>query len=111
MKDDANYLSPTAWQQSRDLAARLIDQKSDEDVYWRGVDMQALVGQHLPDDAPGRLYVLWAELTDVWELDEARRPESVALMREASEDFLALSEGSNDLDAYLTRWEERLTQI
>ena len=37
--------------------------------------------------------------------------ESVALMREASEDFLALSEGSNDLDAYLTRWEERLTQI
>jgi hypothetical protein len=109
--DDANYLSPTAWGQARDLAARLIDQESDENVYWRGVDMQALVSAHLPDDAPGRLYVLWAELTDLWELDPERRSESVALLREASQEFLALSETPNDLNAYLTRWDERVRQI
>ncbi len=109
--NDPNYLSPAAWQQARDLSARLIDQESDEDVYWRGVEMQALVSGHLPDDAPGRFYVVWAELTDLWELDPARRPESVALLREASTEFMALDESPNDLDAYLTRWQERLRQI
>jgi hypothetical protein len=106
--DDPNYLSPAGWEQARDLATQLIDQKSDEDTYWRGIDLLSLFMRQLPNDAPGRLYVAWGELTDIWELHPQRRPESVEMMREAAREFLALSESPNDLDAYLTRWYERL---
>ena len=72
--------------------------------------MESLLGLHLPDDVPGRLYVVWGDLTDIWELHVERRTETVALMREAAREFLALNDTSNDLDAYLARWYERLGQ-
>ena len=59
---------------------------------------------------PGRLYVVWGDLTGIWELNVERRTESVALMREAAREFLALNDTTSDLDAYLTRWYERLGQ-
>ena len=80
------------------------------DTYWRGTEFQSFFGQHLPHDASDRLYVVWADLTDIWELHVERRTESVALMREAAREFLALDGTSNDLDAYLTRVCERLGQ-
>lgn len=89
--DDPNYLSPTVAEQARELASRLIDQETDEDTYWRGTELQSLFGQHLPDDASDRLYVVWADLTDIWELHLERRTESVAWMREAAREFLALN--------------------
>jgi hypothetical protein len=48
--------------------------------------------------------------TDIWELHLERRAESVELMREAAREFLALNNTTSDLDAYLTRWQERLGQ-
>ena len=108
--DDPNYLSPTVAEQARDLASRLIDQETDEDTYWRGTELMSLFGPHLPDDVPGRLYAVWGDLTDMWELHLERRAESVELMREAAREFLALNSTTSDLDAYLTRWYERLGQ-
>jgi hypothetical protein len=108
--DDPNYLSPTAAEQARGLAAWLIDQEADQDTYRLGIELMGLFSRHLPNDAPGRLYVVWADLTDIWELDLDRRTESVALMREAAREFLTLNDTSDDLDAYLTRWYERLGQ-
>jgi hypothetical protein len=108
--DDPNHLSPTVAQQARDLASRLIDQETDEGTYWRGTELMSLFGLHLPDDVPGRVYVVWGDLTDIWELHLERRAESVALMREAAREFLALNNTTSDLDAYLTRWYERLRQ-
>jgi hypothetical protein len=99
-----------ATEQVRELASRLIDQETDEDTYWRGSELQGLVGHYLPDDAPGRLYVVWADLTDIWELHAERRTESAGLMRDAAREFLALKGTSPDLDAYLTGWHERLGQ-
>ena len=109
--DDPNYLNPTVAEQARELASRLIDQETDEDTYWSGSEFQGFFGQHLPeglDDATCRLYLVWADLTDIWELHLERRTESVSLMREAAREFLALNGTPNDLDAYLTRWYKRL---
>lgn len=106
--DDPNYLRPTVAEQARELAARLLVEETDENTYWRGTDLWGLFSGSLPDDVPGRLYVVWAVLTDIWELHPERRTESVALMREAAQEFLAVDGSSNDLDAYLTRWSERL---
>jgi len=111
MVTDPNYLSPDAWRQARDLATRVLHQESDEDTYWGGTDLQAFFGQHLLDEHVDRLYILWAELTDIWELDLSKRPESVLLMREAAQEFLTLDNTRNSLDAYLARWEERLRQV
>jgi len=106
--NDPNYLSPTVAEEARVLAARLVAQEADEDTYWRGIELMSLFGLHLPDDVPGRLYVVWGELTDIWELHLERRTESVALMRDAASEFLALKDAPKELDAYLTRWYERL---
>jgi hypothetical protein len=109
--NDPNYLSPTVAEQARGLAALLIEQGADEDTYWRANELMDLFGAHLLDEYfAGRLYVVWADLTDIWELYVERRTESVALMREAARQFLALTGTSNDLDAYLTQWYERLGQ-
>ena len=106
--NDPNYLSPTVAEEAQVLAARLVDQEADEDTYWRGIELMSLFGRNLPDDVPGRLYVIWGELTDIWELHLERRTESVASMRDAAREFLALSNASEELDAFLTRWCERL---
>jgi hypothetical protein len=108
--DAPTYLSPAVAERARGLASRLIDQETGEDTYWRGTELMSLFGLHLRDDVPGRLYVVWGDLTDIWELHLERRAESVELMREAAREFLALNNTTSDLDAYLTRWYERLGQ-
>lgn len=105
--NDANYLSPAVAEEARALAARLVAE-ADEDTYWRGIELMSLFSRHLPDDVPGRLYVIWGELTDIWELHLERRTESVVSMRDAAGEFFALNDVPNELDAYLTRWYERL---
>ena len=109
--DDPNYLSPTVAERARDLASQLIAQDTDEGTYWRGTDLMSLFGLYLPNDVPGRLYVVWGNLTDIWELHPERRTESAALMREAAREFLVLSNTTTDVDAYLTRWYERLGEL
>jgi hypothetical protein len=105
---DPNYLSPTVAEEARALSAQLIAQEADEDTYWRGIELMSLLGRHLPDDVPGRLYVVWGALTDIWDLHLERRAESVSLMRAAAGEFLTLNDGPTELDAYLTRWHKRL---
>ena len=108
--DDPNFLSPTAFKQAREIAEQVALQEDDETTYWKGVELHSLLAQHLPDDVPGRLYVVWADLTDIWDLSVERRPESAALMREAAHEFLALDGTPSNLDLYLSRWQERLAQ-
>lgn len=67
-----------------------------------------IFGRALPDDTPGRLYVVWGELTDIWELEPERRPEAESLMRDAARDFLAIVDYTSELDGYLSRWYKRL---
>jgi hypothetical protein len=105
---DANYISRPAEAQVRDVSMRLVAQTTDEDVYSQAADLLGVIGSHLPDEVPGRFYVIWGVLTDAWELESVSRPASAALMREAAGEFLALHEDSGDLDAYLTRWNDRL---
>jgi hypothetical protein len=78
------------------------------DVYRRAADLWDILSFAIPDDAPGRLYVIWAALTDIWELTPDRRGEAEGLMREAAQDFLAVGDNTNELDGYLSRWYARL---
>jgi hypothetical protein len=106
---DPDYLSPTVAAEGRDLCAQLLE--PDADVYWRAVDVFSLFGRALPDDAPGRLYVVWGKLTDIWELEPERRPEADKLMREAAREFLVIGDDTSELDRYLSRWYGRLQNL
>ncbi|HEU5370908.1 MAG TPA: hypothetical protein VFU51_00810 [Gaiellaceae bacterium] len=104
--DEPNYLKPEIAVEARQAAARLLEPNAD--VYRRAADLWDILSFALPDDAPGRLYVVWAALTDIWELTPDNRDEAEGLMREAAKEFLAVSDSTSDLDAYLSRWYERL---
>lgn len=104
--EDPNYLNPTVAAEARDLCLRLLE--ADADVYWRAVDVFSRLGHASPDDAPGRLYIVWAELTDAWELKPEQRPETERVIREAAREFISVADSPGELDGYLTRWHERL---
>jgi hypothetical protein len=104
--EDPNYLKPAVANEAREAAARLLEPNAD--VYGRAVDVWNVISRALPDDTPGRLYIVWAELTDMWELHVERRGEAETLMREAADEFVAISDYPSELDGYLTRWYDRL---
>ena len=104
--DDPNYLSETVAAEGRALCMHLLE--PDADVYWRAADILGLIGMALPDDAPGRLYIVWACLTDRWELAPERQSEAEDLMRDAAAEFVAMSDYAGELDDYLSRWYGRM---
>jgi hypothetical protein len=99
---DPNCLKPQVASEYRVLCTCLL--ADDADVYGTGIELQSLLGLNLPDDVPGRLYAMWGELTDRWELDQERRAEAERLMRDAAGDFLEMGASAADLDVYLSRW-------
>lgn len=103
---DPNYLSPAVAARMRDLCAELLRADTD-DVYWRAVDVHGVIGLALPDEAPGRLYMVWSFLTDRWELNPETRPDAEELMRDAARDFLTVGDVL-ELDRHLGRWYELL---
>jgi hypothetical protein len=100
--DDPNHLNPEVAVECRALCEHLVD--GDAEVYPTGIELLSLLGRSLPDEVPGRLYGIWGELTDRWELDPERRPEVEQLMRSASHDFLEISDYREQLGPYLARW-------
>jgi len=79
-----------------------------EDVYWRTNRLRDVVSDHLIESATaGDLYSVTAVLTDMWELDFEGRGTAAALMRDATNELLAVRD-EDGLDAYVVRWKERL---
>jgi hypothetical protein len=105
--DEPNYLSPTVAADARDACKQLL-QVHVEDVYWRAVDVMSVLGLALPDDAPGRLYVVWGALTDKWELNPGDRSDAEELMCDAARELLVIGDDALELDRYLQRWYELL---
>ena len=104
-----NYLSPACADKARDIAARLLRESDAEEVYWRGTDLSDLFSNHMVEDySAGGLYVVWASLTDIWELHLDQRPEAVRLMNDAAREFLAIDDFSVEVGSYITRWEKQL---
>lgn len=103
---DPNYIKPEVAAEAREAAVRLLEPSAD--VYWRAVDLWNVISRALPDDAPGRLYIVWGELTDMRELHVEKRSDAENLMREAAEQFVAINDYPSELDGYLTRWYQRL---
>lgn len=101
---DPNYLDPKVTTEAREACSQLLE--PDADVYWRGVDVFNVFGRALPD--ADRLYVVWGALTDSWELDPGQRTEAETVMLDAAKEFLSATESGSELDAYLSRWHERL---
>jgi hypothetical protein len=106
MVNDPSFLAPSVAAGGRDLCIRLLEPGAD--VYRQAVDVLSHFGLALPDDAPGRLYTVWGELTDMWELKPERRLEAESLMRDAAREFLLIADHTSELDSYLSRWHERL---
>jgi len=106
MVDEPSYLKPEVALEAREAAVRLLEPTAD--VYRRAADLWDILSSAIPNDAPGRLYVIWAALTDIWELSPDHRDETESLMREAAQEFLAVSDNADVLDGYLSRWYERL---
>lgn len=104
--DDPNYLNPKVASDVRDLCSRLL--QPDADVYSRAVDVLSRLGHALPEDAPGRLYVVWGALTDRWELEPEQRTETEQVMRDAAREFVPIADSPGELDGYLSRWYENL---
>jgi hypothetical protein len=101
---DPSYLDPKVATEVRDRCSQLL--QPDADVYWRAVDVFNVFGRALPD-ADG-LYVMWGALTDTWELEPERRPETEVMMRDAAREFLSIADSASTLQGYLSRWHERL---
>jgi hypothetical protein len=47
---------------------------------------------------------MWSALTEWYELKPDERPEAVATMRRAAEEWLVIAADSEARDAYLARW-------
>ena len=101
---DPSYLDPEVSTEARESCSQLLQPGAD--VYWRAVDVFNVFGRALPD--ADRLYVVWGALTDSWELEPEQRPETEDVMRYAAKEFLSATESASALDAYLSRWHERL---
>jgi hypothetical protein len=99
---DSSNLDPTLAAEVRESCSQFL--QPDADVYWRAVDVVNILGRALPNT--DRLYVIWAALTDIWELEPDRRPEAEELMRGAAQEFVALAD--DEQRSYLARWNERL---
>ncbi len=83
--------------------------ESGEDLYWRTTRFHDAFNGLLNESVTAcDLYAITNELTDMWELDFDGRAKAAALMRDATDELLAVR-GEEELDAYVTRWKERLS--
>jgi hypothetical protein len=49
-------------------------------------------------------YLIWAALTDRWELKPEERAEAAVEMRQAATEWLPVKDGSTSRETYLDRW-------
>jgi hypothetical protein len=73
-------------------------------------ELMALISDYL-GDLPGAAYVMWGELTDVCELrSEEACAHAEELMRQATSEFLGLTDYGSQLPAYADRWVVRIAK-
>ena len=88
---------------------RIAACRDDEQAYWLGSDVSsrdclgssdAMVAS--TDVTHG--YLIWAALTDRWELKPDERAEAASAMRDAASEWLTVKDNAAARHAYLDRW-------
>ncbi len=78
---------------------------SSDEPYWAGTELHGLANSLMTEFGVAyRLFWIWSELTDRYELKPGERPKTVAAMRRAAEEWLLVAADSTSRDAYLERW-------
>jgi hypothetical protein len=98
---------PDVAREARSLAARIAAETDDEATYWSATDLHGLAGINLADKVPTPMYLIWAVLTDAWELHPERRAQTAQQMREAAAD-LANADSPAAVEEYFSKWCKRL---
>jgi hypothetical protein len=76
------------------------------DTYWAAVEAKARAGDHLETSVVScRLYLVWAALTDRYELKPNERPDALDQMRQASREWIAAVDNPETRDDYLDHWQ------
>lgn len=87
------------------LDAAITAVASADEPYWAAVAVQGAASSFMTElGLAYRLYWMWSELTDWYELKDDERPEAVAAMRRAADEWRAVGADSKGRDAYLDRW-------
>jgi transcriptional antiterminator Rof (Rho-off) len=79
---------------------------SASEPYWLAVELRACLDDAIIDSVEAsRLWHIWAELEDRYELRPEARPEAQDLMRRAASEWLAVQTNAAAREAYLDRWQ------
>ena len=103
---EESYIEPQVLDQAKRLAADIAASDTESGAYRLAIDLMGCLADGLPDAVPGRLYVIWGDLTDAWELQPEKRPEAAAEIRKAASD-LAAAQTKEAFAAYLSEWCQR----
>ncbi len=77
-----------------------------KDPYEAAVSVSGVAGEHLVTSVvASRLYQIWRELEDRWELKPDERAEALALMRRAATEWLAVKDHATPRSSYLDHWQ------
>jgi len=81
-----------------------------ERPYDVALELMWVISEHL-SSVPAAVYGIWAELTDVCELQgPAAGARAQELMRQAAAEFLSLVDYELELAGYADRWAERISR-
>ena len=87
------------------LGALMTQIATATEPYWLGIDVMGCVVDAITVSATANsVYLIWAELTDRYELKVEERPEAEAEMRRAASEWLAIRHDAVARERYLDRW-------
>jgi hypothetical protein len=100
---------PAAWERFARLMAQIAACTDDEQTYWLAIDVSSrdCLGSSdaMENSAEATTgYLIWAELTDRWELKPDERADAAIEMREAASEWLRVKDDTEARAAYLDHW-------
>lgn len=101
-----NDLLPETTQRLADIIARL--QESEQPGRLASEVMGALVDSLTVSVVASRLYMIWARLSDFYDLRPDQRANAVRLILGAAGEWLQVAQEQAGCDAYLTHWDAEL---
>ena len=99
----AEELDPETHRRLNALMAKIA---SAREPYWLGIEVSGCLYDAIVTSADAsRVYQVWGELTDRYELRPEERAETDALMRRAANEWLSVESNAAARDEYLDRWQ------
>ena len=88
-----------------ELGAAIAAVGGADEPYWAAEDVRALASSSMTEFGVSyRVWWMWSALADWYELNPQQRPEALAAMRRAADEWIDVAADENARDAYLQRW-------